>query len=138
MDSCIKQLRDEYDCERTKLLTLCEKWQDILEKAGRHKFSEDNKGAILAVIGQTKLLVDKKLKKFEGLLMEREQNSGDSRLITEADLRGYWEMVMIEVDLMAAKFDELKDLAENKPKSTRATNMLSNRPGRTVKYHPKS
>lgn len=45
-------LKEEYEKERTRLTSLCEKWQTILDDQ-KHKIScEDVKGAILSVLGQ--------------------------------------------------------------------------------------
>jgi hypothetical protein len=62
------------------------------------KICSENVGVMMLwCSGQTNLLLSKKLKQFESLLVEREKSGGDGRQIRDSDLRGFWEMVMIQV-----------------------------------------
>lgn len=45
------ELQKMYEYERHKLNSLCEKWQKISDNSTRRSYSEETKGAILAVLG---------------------------------------------------------------------------------------
>lgn len=59
----------------------------------------------MMLTGQTRLLLNKKLKQFEQLLSDGEQQwlgvsgPGDVPPITLGDLEGFWEVVMLQVSL---------------------------------------
>uniref|UniRef100_A0A1B6MDI6 Uncharacterized protein n=1 Tax=Graphocephala atropunctata TaxID=36148 RepID=A0A1B6MDI6_9HEMI len=103
-------LRDVYECERDRLNLLCEKWQTIMDRNSSRSLSEDTKGTILSVLGQTRLLLNKKMKQFEGLLSDSARESGDTPPITLQDLEGFWELIMIQVNDLQLKFKSLDEL----------------------------
>lgn len=53
----------------------------------------------MAIVGQTKLLLEKKFKQFEGLIERCETQKSDSLKVTLDDLQGFWEMMYQQVDL---------------------------------------
>lgn len=55
------------------------------------------KNEIILLIGQSRLLLNKKLKQFEQLLADPEGTTADMPPITLSDLEGFWEVVMIQV-----------------------------------------
>uniref|UniRef100_A0A1B6IS04 Uncharacterized protein n=1 Tax=Homalodisca liturata TaxID=320908 RepID=A0A1B6IS04_9HEMI len=104
------ELRNLYECERNRLNTLCDKWQKVLDKTPTKSINDENRGKIMAVLGQTRLLLSKKMKQFEGLLSDSNNDSEFTHPpITLQDLEGFWELVMIQVNEMYIKFKSLEE-----------------------------
>uniref|UniRef100_A0A1B6GGJ1 Uncharacterized protein n=1 Tax=Cuerna arida TaxID=1464854 RepID=A0A1B6GGJ1_9HEMI len=104
------ELRNLYECERNRLNTLCDKWQKVLDKTPTKSLNDENRGKIMAVLGQTRLLLSKKMKQFEDLLSDINNQSEISHPpITLQDVEGFWELVMIQVNELYNKFKSLEE-----------------------------
>ncbi|XP_075225670.1 disks large-associated protein 5-like [Lycorma delicatula] len=91
--------------EVSKLEILSNRWQNILENS-KH-VPEDIKDQIRSVVGQTKLLLNEKLKQFRDLLKNYESGRGDVN-ITSDDLEGFWDLVLIQVNDLKDKYNMLQ------------------------------
>lgn len=75
---------------------------------------EDACGKIRAATGKAMLLVNKKFKQFKGLCdMNLGIGETNGRRPTNADLAGFWDMVMIQVDDVNNMFSNIDELRKN-------------------------
>lgn len=65
------------------------------------------------IVGLSKLLINEKLKQFRELINSYNP-SPDKNCITIDDLRGFWDLVNIQIDDLNKKFNELDILKSNK------------------------
>ncbi|EDO42906.1 predicted protein [Nematostella vectensis] len=97
--------------EAERMTRVCETLdKDISESSA----TEEVCGKVRAAIGKSKLLTTKKFKQFKGLC-ECNLGIGDLNGIrpTNADLAGFWDMVMIQVDDVNSMFEALEELRQN-------------------------
>ncbi|XP_063702969.1 guanylate kinase-associated protein mars [Culicoides brevitarsis] len=69
-------------------------------------------GLINSAVGQSELLMRKKLPKFRELIENYEFDSGD-RAVLQDDLDGYWMTVMMEIESIDKRFADLEALKAN-------------------------
>ncbi|XP_031559158.1 disks large-associated protein 1-like [Actinia tenebrosa] len=97
--------------ETERLAKLCESTEKAMIEDSP---SDEICGRIRAAIGKSKLLTTKKFKQFKGLC---EFNLGigstNGRRPTNADLEGFWDMVMIQVDEVSSLFENINELRKN-------------------------
>lgn len=95
--------------EQAVLEGLCLEWVPKVDASGSDVLSEETKGSILAVLGQAKLLIDKRFGQFYGLcdLNEETTSRSDGLTARAADLEGFWEVIMMQVDDVKASFASL-------------------------------
>ncbi|KAK3732881.1 hypothetical protein QZH41_018668 [Actinostola sp. cb2023] len=76
--------------------------------------SEEVCGKVRAAIGKSKLLTTKRFKQFKGLCeLNQGIGSTNGRRPTNADLAGFWDMVMLQVDDVSSMFDNIEELRKN-------------------------
>ncbi|XP_053662655.1 homeobox protein 2 [Anopheles marshallii] len=102
--------------EQKRLRTMA----DVLEgeinqlKADGVVLGEDINGYILAAVGKARLLCSQKMKQFEDLCYTNLNQSPDEKFQTTGeDLRGFWDMVMLQVNNVDASFDEIDSFRKN-------------------------
>ncbi|XP_053677588.1 uncharacterized protein LOC128727676 [Anopheles nili] len=85
-----------------------------LIKADGVELSEDMNGYILAAVGKARLLCSQKMKQFEDLCYTNLNQSPDEKFQTTGeDLRGFWDMVMLQVNKVDASFEEIDSFRKN-------------------------
>ncbi|XP_049284696.1 uncharacterized protein DDB_G0283357-like [Anopheles funestus] len=83
-------------------------------KADGVVLGEDINGYILAAVGKARLLCSQKMKQFEDLCYTNLNQSPDEKFQTTGeDLRGFWDMVMLQVNNVDASFDEIDSFRKN-------------------------
>uniref|UniRef100_A0A182JWC8 Guanylate-kinase-associated protein n=1 Tax=Anopheles christyi TaxID=43041 RepID=A0A182JWC8_9DIPT len=83
-------------------------------KADGVEFSEDINGYILVAVGKARLLCSQKMKQFEDLCYTNLNQSPDEKFRTTGeDLRGFWDMVMLQVNNVDASFAEIDSFRKN-------------------------
>ncbi|GIY42445.1 disks large-associated protein 5, partial [Caerostris extrusa] len=87
----------------------CEAWKKL---SSRMDIPEDVCDEIRTTIGLTNLLLQQKLKQFEGLIDDSEFKRGEKE-ITCIDLQGFWDMVYYEVEKVQTKFKNLEKCKKN-------------------------
>ncbi|EAA14873.4 AGAP008983-PA, partial [Anopheles gambiae str. PEST] len=85
-----------------------------LLKADGVEFGEDINGYILVAVGKARLLCSQKMKQFEDLCYTNLNQSPDEKFQTTGeDLRGFWDMVMLQVNNVDASFAEIDSFRKN-------------------------
>uniref|UniRef100_A0A182JKJ4 Uncharacterized protein n=1 Tax=Anopheles atroparvus TaxID=41427 RepID=A0A182JKJ4_ANOAO len=75
---------------------------------------EDLNGYILAAVGKARLLCSQKIKQFEDLCYTNLNQLPDEKFQTTCeDLRGFWDMVMLQVNNVDATFVEIDSFRKN-------------------------
>uniref|UniRef100_A0A182U3T7 Guanylate-kinase-associated protein n=1 Tax=Anopheles melas TaxID=34690 RepID=A0A182U3T7_9DIPT len=78
------------------------------------EFGEDINGYILVAVGKARLLCSQKMKQFEDLCYTNLNQSPDEKFQTTGeDLRGFWDMVMLQVNNVDASFAEIDSFRKN-------------------------
>ncbi|XP_050076854.1 probable WRKY transcription factor protein 1 [Anopheles maculipalpis] len=91
-----------------------EKEINQLKADGTVVLGEDINGYILVAIGKARLLCSQKMKQFEDLCYTNLNQSPDEKFQTTGeDLRGFWDMVMLQVNNVDASFDEIDSFRKN-------------------------
>ncbi|XP_055852584.1 guanylate kinase-associated protein mars-like [Episyrphus balteatus] len=129
-----KQLADEI----ARLNGQCDTWH-LYKEANAHLVEDSGSDMINVTIGQTKLLITKKLKQFGDLIDRCERGvmgkvalgkgDGAKPILTE-DLEGFWSMVGLQIENVDKRFANLQRWKENDwkdpdevlPKSSSSTN----------------
>ncbi|XP_022087034.1 serine/arginine repetitive matrix protein 2-like [Acanthaster planci] len=116
MQDCPPEVKDGHyylrivNEEHARIESLCTFANKDLEK----ELSEEACGKLRASIGKASLLTNKKFKQFRGLC---EQNinpvEGEALSVTNLDLTGFWDMVLIQVDDVNSMFAEIEELRQN-------------------------
>ncbi|XP_070169305.1 disks large-associated protein 5-like [Polyergus mexicanus] len=92
--------------EKDKLQKCCEYWMEI---QSRNDITEDIRCHINQAIGQTTLLINKKFKRFDNLILLCEKGNAVMP-ITCTDLHGFWDLIYIEVKDCNLRFEKLKNV----------------------------
>ncbi|XP_034939605.1 uncharacterized protein mars [Chelonus insularis] len=95
--------------ETDRLHNLCEKWKKIQESS---ETTDDGQYIINQAIGQTILLINKKFKRFDGLVSDCITGNKEL-LVTCRDLQGFWDMMSIEIKDCLSRFEKLEILKTN-------------------------
>ncbi|KAG8225233.1 hypothetical protein J437_LFUL009803 [Ladona fulva] len=96
--------------ELKRLKDMCNDWENEL----KHGVSipENVTELIRCAIGKATLLVNGKLKQFNGLITSSESSTEDNR-ITPSDLQGFWDLICIEISGIDKSFCDLNLLKKN-------------------------
>ncbi|XP_033624131.1 disks large-associated protein 4-like [Asterias rubens] len=96
--------------EQSRLETLSMAANKDMEK----ELSEEVCGKLRATIGKAYLLTHKKFKQFRGLCEQNVNPSeADVLSVTDLDLAGFWDMVLIQVDDVNSMFKEIEGFRQN-------------------------
>lgn len=102
--------------EQNRLLTMAADIERDVEqlKADGGEISEEVAGYVLVAAGKARLLCSQKMKQFEGLCYSNLNQSPDEKFQTTCeDLRGFWDMVMLQVNDVDASFSEIDSFRRN-------------------------
>ncbi|EAT39516.1 AAEL008686-PA [Aedes aegypti] len=102
--------------EQNRLLTMAANIERDVEqsKADGVEISEEVAGYVLVAAGKARLLCSQKMKQFEGLCYSNLNQSPDEKFQTTCeDLRGFWDMVMLQVNDVDASFSEIDSFRRN-------------------------
>ncbi|KAI0986295.1 hypothetical protein GJ496_008637 [Pomphorhynchus laevis] len=94
----------------------CQEFDLILnDKEYINSIPEDVQGNIQAAIGQSRLLLSKKINQFRQLCDDNivGPSSADDRLTTNEDLAGFWDMLEIQIEQCRSAFSELDNLRQS-------------------------
>ncbi|XP_033218970.1 uncharacterized protein LOC117174213 isoform X2 [Belonocnema kinseyi] len=94
------------ESETNRLQEQCDHWTNIVA------FENPPEEALYIVqqaVGQTKLLLAKKFKRFESLVLDCEKGDGQM-LVTCKDLQGFWDIVNMEIRNCENRFAKLEEL----------------------------
>uniref|UniRef100_A0A915PGP8 Uncharacterized protein n=1 Tax=Setaria digitata TaxID=48799 RepID=A0A915PGP8_9BILA len=83
---------------------------DLLEE---DRIPEYAAGMIRTAVGKASLLLDKKMAKFEDLVISHLNQNSDAQQVTLSDLSGYWALISIELKELEANFHEINALRGN-------------------------
>ena len=92
--------------ETTRLTEQCDFWTDIVSEENP---PEEAHYIVQQAVGQTKLLLNKKFKRFETLVLDCELGGG-KMLVTCKDLQGFWDMMYMEIKDCESRFQKLEEL----------------------------
>lgn len=82
-----------------KLGTIGTEWKKILEE-NKEFLSEELEGDINSDLGKVKLLLESKLPQFGELLYAYLLKDEDATIILSCDLEGWWDVAVIQVNLL--------------------------------------
>ncbi|XP_062546652.1 uncharacterized protein LOC134212641 [Armigeres subalbatus] len=102
--------------EQNRLLTMAANIERDVDqlKADGVEISEEVAGYVLVAAGKARLLCSQKMKQFEGLCYKNLNQSPEEKFQTTCeDLRGFWDMVMLQVNDVDASFSEIDSFRRN-------------------------
>ena len=108
----VKEFRDLLSKETTRINNLCQMWEDKIQTIPDDPDSELVKGELRSVVGQGRLVIKERFHQFSGLVDNCEFNRGEKKT-THDDLRGFWEMIFIQVEDVDRKFSNLSKVEAN-------------------------
>jgi len=109
--SCsIRKFREDLQSEYDRLTSLCESWENTVNEVGY--IPDGLKGEIRCVVGQARLVMVERFQQFSGLIDNCEFNRGHKET-TCMDLKGFWEMIFIQVEDVDKKFLNLEERKRN-------------------------
>ncbi|XP_076161414.1 LOW QUALITY PROTEIN: uncharacterized protein LOC143143710 [Ptiloglossa arizonensis] len=92
--------------EISRLKELCRKWEKVKTES---KITEDAQYHINQAVGQTNLLISRKFERFLGLVSDCATGKGEM-LVTCKDLKGFWDMMYMEVKNCDSRFEKIEQL----------------------------
>ncbi|XP_049530942.1 uncharacterized protein LOC125948687 isoform X1 [Anopheles darlingi] len=102
--------------EQNRLQTMATEVENEMQqlKSNGVVLCEDINGYLLVAIGKARLLCSQKMKQFEGLCYTNLNQSPDEKFQTTGeDLRGFWDMVMLQVNDVDATYAEIDTFRKN-------------------------
>ncbi|ETN67068.1 hypothetical protein AND_001125 [Anopheles darlingi] len=124
--------KDKVQCELARLQALCDQYKPYLDS---DTLNEHCRGLLLAAQGQTNILINKKLTKFQELIGHYESNWTD-RKVRKDDLDGFWQMVALDLENLDQRFEELRNLRANDWQPIVQEAALDDAPAKTKKLQP--
>ena len=106
----ILHFRSLLKAETERIGKLCEHWEDLNKTV--EDISEDVRGEVRCVVGLGRLVMAERFTQFSGLVDNCQLSRGEKETTVE-DLRGFWEMIYIQVEDVDKRFDTLKIIQEN-------------------------
>ncbi|XP_050462810.1 disks large-associated protein 5-like [Cataglyphis hispanica] len=103
----VEYFKHLYYKEEDRLQKHCKYWKEIQSK---NDITEDIRCHINQAIGQTTLLIDKKFKRFNRLILICEKGNTTTPMVTCTDLHGFWDVMYIDVKDCDSRFEKLKEL----------------------------
>ena len=108
----VKEFRDLLSKETTRISQLCQMWEDKIQNIPDDPNFELVKGEVRSVVGQGRLIMKERFHQFSGLVDNCEFRRGEKETTSE-DLRGFWEMIYIQVEDVDRKFLNLSEVEAN-------------------------
>ncbi|XP_049874168.1 disks large-associated protein 5 isoform X2 [Pectinophora gossypiella] len=113
----IDHFRKQLSSEITRITEMCDAWDRIFAQT---VLPESVQEAVLAAVGQARLLMSQKLQQFASLVERCAAPEPGAALVTPADLHGFWDMVFMQVENVDMRFKKLEALrargwTEDKP-----------------------
>lgn len=108
----VKEFRDLLSKETTRISQLCQMWEDKILRIPDDPNFELVKGEVRSVVGQGRLIMKERFHQFSGLVDNCEFRRGEKKTTSE-DLRGFWEMIFIQVEDVDRKFLNLSAVEAN-------------------------
>uniref|UniRef100_A0A1B6DJN1 Uncharacterized protein n=1 Tax=Clastoptera arizonana TaxID=38151 RepID=A0A1B6DJN1_9HEMI len=102
--------------EKKRLISLCIKWQEVLDTQSKC-IPEEAAGHILSAIGQTKLLLQNKIEQFQILIQDCKLQRGSKKVLID-DLVGFWDLISMQVEDLDQKFEMLEGLMKQNWKNS--------------------
>ncbi|XP_055548288.1 uncharacterized protein LOC129731924 isoform X2 [Wyeomyia smithii] len=102
--------------EQNRLLTMASEIEREVEtlKIDGVEISEEIAGYVLVAAGKARLLCTQKMKQFEGLCYKNLNQSPNEKFQTTCeDLRGFWDMLLLQVDNVDDSFREIDTFRKN-------------------------
>jgi len=108
----VQPFRDLLTKEMERLTKVCNDWEAKISNIPEGPSFEDIKGEVRSVVGQGRLIMAERFHQFSGLVDNCEFKRGEKETTTE-DLRGFWEMIFIQVEDVDKKFTNLAVVEAN-------------------------
>ncbi|XP_048002352.1 disks large-associated protein 5 isoform X2 [Leguminivora glycinivorella] len=100
--------------ETERLIALAVTAEKELENLKEDEVSEEVLGLLRSASGKARLLATQKMQQFQGLCYNNINSRGDEQFpTTVSDLRGFWDMVCLQVRHVDALFEQLAALKSN-------------------------
>ncbi|XP_063631659.1 uncharacterized protein LOC134802852 [Cydia splendana] len=100
--------------ETERLIALAVTAEKELENLQEDEVSEEVLGLLRSASGKARLLATQKMQQFQGLCYNNINSRGDEQFpTTVSDLRGFWDMVCLQVRHVDALFEQLAALKSN-------------------------
>ena len=106
----VEEFRNLLKSETERLGKLCEKWEDLSKS--EEALAEDVAGEVRSVLGLARLVMAERFCQFAGLIDNCQFRKGEKETNVE-DLRGFWEMISLQVEDVDKKFVSLEEMKEN-------------------------
>ncbi|CAK1544832.1 unnamed protein product [Leptosia nina] len=103
----VDHFNQQLNSETARLTEMANHWEKILE---HNTLPDIVQEAILAAVGQARLLMSQKFQQFAGLVERCEAPDPDQPLVTPTDLQGFWDMVYMQVENLNARFKNLEEM----------------------------
>ncbi|XP_026327882.1 disks large-associated protein 5-like [Hyposmocoma kahamanoa] len=115
----VDHFRHQLSSEIKRITEMCNAWEAISETT---VLPESVQEAVLAAVGQARLLMSQKMAQFASLVERCARPETGCALVTPADLHGFWDMVFMQVDNVNMRFKKLEELrsrdwVEEKPQA---------------------
>ena len=102
----VQEFRDLLNNETNRMTSLCNEWETKISSIPEDQSYEEMRGEVRSVVGQGRLVMAERFHQFSGLVDNCQFGRGEKKTTTE-DLRGFWEMIYLQVLDVDKKFTEL-------------------------------
>ncbi|CAH4032996.1 unnamed protein product [Pieris brassicae] len=103
----VNHFHRQLNMETNRLTEMADHWEHILEQNTLPDFVQE---AILAAVGQARLLMSQKFQQFAGLVDRCDAADPSQPLVTPVDLQGFWDMVYMQVENLDVRFAKLGEM----------------------------
>ncbi|XP_047517327.1 guanylate kinase-associated protein mars [Pieris napi] len=103
----VNHFHRQLNMETNRLTEMADHWENILEQNTLPDFVQE---AILAAVGQARLLMSQKFQQFAGLVDSCDAADPSQPLVTPVDLQGFWDMVYMQVENLDVRFAKLGEM----------------------------
>ena len=129
----VQEFRDLLNNETNRMTSLCNEWETKISSIPEDQSYEEMRGEVRSVVGQGRLVMAERFHQFSGLVDNCQFGRGEKKTTTE-DLRGFWEMIYLQVLDVDKKFTELGHLEargwKHVPKPSTTKTKTNNQSGR--------
>ncbi|VVC99545.1 unnamed protein product [Leptidea sinapis] len=103
----VEHLKNQLNSETKRITEMCNTWEKISMEG---VVPDSVESAILGAVGQGRLLLSQLMQQFAGLVVCCEQVDPRHRLVTAADLHGFWDMIFTQIEDIDIRFKELEEM----------------------------